>query len=213
MSFTPEGEGPLPRIQTVLKYIQLILRQWKKLDIQTVLWNPTNSTLPVQNLAEALSQVLLFVAPVRLCCFLGAWLAQMWTLGPTDALWLCLRTESTLCISRGLTLFIFLLVPACIHAVNVFSLEKHNRAAWIHLRCFQKPNSNLMTQKLQTLCCLSSGNSHLCGQWPFHSGYMLPLIYLWAWVVYFSISVTIILYSFLSFFSLPSCLLFVCFVY
>lgn len=55
-------------------------------------------------------QVPLFVAPVRLCCFLGAWLAQMWTLGPTDALWLCLRTESTLCVSRGLTLFIFLLV-------------------------------------------------------------------------------------------------------
>lgn len=143
------------------------------------------------------SQVPLFMAPVRLCCFLGAWWPKCEPRGPqmpSGYAW----EQNPLCISRRLTLFIFLLVSASIHAVSVFSLEKHNRAAWIHLRCFQKPNSNLMTQKLRNLCGLSSGNSHLCGQWPFHSEYMLPLIYLWAWVVYFSIStfLTIIHYPF-----------------
>lgn len=157
-------------------------------------------------------QVPLFVSPVRLCCFPGAWLAQMWTLGPTDALWLCLRTESTRCISRGLTLFIFLLADcssqhSCCQCFFFFSLEKHNRAVWIHLRCIQKPNSNLMMQKMWNLCCLSSGNSQLCEQWPFHSEWMLPLIYLWAWVVYFSVSVLLFTF-FPPFFFTTSC--FVC---
>lgn len=115
---------------------------------------------------------------------------------------LCVLAEAYLCLFS-----FWLTVPASIHAVNVFSLEKHNRAAWIHLRSFQKPNSNLMMQKLWNLCCLSPGNSQLCGQWPFHSECMLPLIYLWAWVVYFSVSVLFFTF-FPPFFFTTSC--FVC---
>lgn len=39
---------------------------------------------------------------------------------------LCVLAEAYLCLFS-----FWLTVPASIHAVNVFSLEKHNRAAWI----------------------------------------------------------------------------------